>query len=91
MAQQINLSPEQEFSELLLANLPPVIARCSVEQALGGIVTPKTLANADSAGLGPAGAYQFGRKVVYPAQTLVDWLIKTYGVCRLKNNLKHDL
>ena len=53
---QTNLRPEDEFRQLLLSKLPPTIARKDVERQLGGIITPKTLANADSSGEGPLGA-----------------------------------
>jgi hypothetical protein len=87
MTQHI-LQPEDEFRQLLLSKLPPAIARKNVERQLGGIITPKTLANADSLGEGPLGAFQVGRSVVYPTESLVNWLIGKMGVSRLKNNLK---
>ena len=80
--------PEEEFRQLLLTKLPPVIARKDVERQLGGIITPKTLANADSSGEGPMGAFQVGRSIVYPTESLINWLIKSMGVSRLKKNLK---
>ena len=85
---QIALQPEDEFRQLLLYKLPPIIARKDVEHQLGGIITSKTLANADSLGGGPLGAFQVGRSVVYPTESLVNWLIDKMGVSRLKNNLK---
>lgn len=85
---QTALRPEDEFRQLLLSKLPPTIARKDVERQLGGIITPKTLANADSSGDGPLGAFQVGRSVVYPTESLVNWLIGTMGVSRLKNNIK---
>ena len=85
---QTALRPEDEFRKLLLSKLPPTIARKDVERQLGGIITPKTLANADSSGKGPLGACQVGRNVVYPTESLVNWLIGTMGVSRLKNNIK---
>ena len=85
---QIFLLPEEEFRQLLLAKLPPVIARKDVERQLGGIITTKTLANADSSGTGPMGAFQVGRTIVYPTGSLVGWLIGTMGVARLKKNIK---
>lgn len=85
---QTLLRPEEEFRHLLLSKLPPAIARKDVERQLGGIIAPKTLANADSSGDGPMGAYQVGRNVVYPTESLVNWLICTMGVSKLKNNIK---
>ena len=85
---QILLSPEDEFRQLLLAKLPPVIARKDIERQLGGVISTKTLANADSAGIGPMGAFQVGRTVVYPTESLVNWLIDSMGVIRLAKNIK---
>ena len=48
----------------------------------------KTLANADSSGTGPLGAYLVGRSVVYPTEALVRWIIDHMGVDRLKANFK---
>ncbi|MBE6442282.1 MAG: hypothetical protein E7022_08165 [Desulfovibrio desulfuricans] len=88
---QISLPPEEEFRQLLLDRLPPVIARKDVERQIGGVVAMKTLANADASGKGPLGAYLVGRSVVYPAASLVDWIIERLGVNRLKGNLKELL
>lgn len=84
-----NLShEEEEFRQLLLTKLPPIIARKDVERHLGGMITPKTLANADSSGSGPMGTFQVGRSIVYPTESLVNWLISTMGVSRLNKNIK---
>lgn len=80
--------PEDKFRQLLLSTLPPIIARKDVERQLGGIIKPKTLANADASGEGPLGAFQVGRSVVYPTESLINWLINTMGISKLKNNLK---
>lgn len=80
--------PEDKFLQLLLSTLPPIIARKDVERQLGGIIKPKTLANADASGEGPLGAFQVGRSVVYPTESLINWLINTMGISKLKNNLK---
>lgn len=85
---QIALPPDEEFRQLLLNKLPPVVARKDVERQLGGVVSMKTLANADSSGKGPLGAYMVGRSVVYPAESLVRWIIESFGVARLRANIK---
>ena len=84
---QTTLQPEDEFRQLLLSKLPPIIARKDVERQLGGIIKSKTLANADASGEGPIGAFQVGRSVVYPTESLLTWLINTMGISRLKNNI----
>lgn len=85
---QVVLPPDEEFRQLLLNKLPPVIARKDVERQTGGVVTMKTLANADSSGKGPLGAYVVGRSVVYPTEALVRWIIEHFGVDRLRANIK---
>lgn len=80
-----SMTPEQqEFADLIASGLPPVVARKSVEQFLGGMVTMKTLANADAKGDGPQVAYAVGRSIVYRREALVDWVMRTFDVRRLE-------
>lgn len=80
------MTPEQkEFADILLSEMPPVVARKSVSQFLGGMVDMRTLANADSKGTGPEVAYAVGRSVVYRREALVDWLMRHFDVRRLVN------
>ena len=51
-----------------------LVARAEVSRFTGGAVSPKTLANADSSGVGPAERILIGRNVVYPVTALVEWL-----------------
>ena len=88
MSEFITLPPAEEFRQLLLNKLPPVIAREDVESQIGGVISMKTLANADSSGKGPMGAFRVGRKVVYPTEALVSWIIDAMGVDRIKANVK---
>jgi len=53
--------------------LPPVIARKEIRKYLGGIISPKTLANLDSLGEGPP-RIKIGRTVGYPTVELLLWL-----------------
>ena len=76
---------EREFVTTLTSALPPVIARKEVSRFLGGIVAPKTLANADDAGDGPEVAYKVGRSVAYRTDSLVAWLVGKFGVARIPN------
>lgn len=75
---------QQEFAEILSSGLPPMVARKSVEQFLGGVVSTKTLANADAKGEGPEVAYAVGRSIVYRREALVDWLMHNFDVRRLE-------
>jgi len=67
-----------------IMDLPPFIGRAEVSKYFPGILTPKTLANLASRGLGPP-YFKVGRKVVYRTEDLLEWLssraieIKTVG------------
>jgi len=50
------------------------VAREKIGEFTGGIITPKTLANLDSAGDGPHGRITIGRKIAYPVAELISWL-----------------
>jgi len=76
---------EQEFVATLTSALPPVIARKEVVRFLGGLVAPKTLANADDSGDGPEVAYKVGRAVAYRTDSLVAWVVGKFGVARIPN------
>lgn len=60
----------------LADRLPPVMSRTEAPRLLGGMVSSKTLANADSLGIGPDGRFKIGRKVCYQTDLLLDWLEK---------------
>ena len=80
------MTPEQkEFADILLSEMPPVVARKNVSQFLGGMVDMRTLANADAKGMGPEVAYAVGRNVVYRREALVDWFMRHFDVRRLVN------
>lgn len=85
------LPPYQEgegkaFIEALLPHLPPAIARNSVEHYLGGLVKPKTLHNADSAGAGPRKAWLVGGKVCYDTRALLEWVVSRWPVVRRRDD-----
>lgn len=76
---------ELDFIELLLAELPPVIARKQIDKFLGGVVASQTLANADGQGEGPEIAYKVGRSIVYKTESLLRWIVLHLGVAKIKN------
>lgn len=61
-----------DFKELA-EKLPPIIARSHIERLLGGIISPKRMANLDSLGEGPK-RMRMGRKVAYLTTDLLEWL-----------------
>lgn len=78
-----NPAHKQELLDALAGELPPFIARADVERHLGGMVSGKTLSNADARGDGPEVAYAVGRKIVYSRQALLDWLAANFAIVRL--------
>lgn len=78
-----NPAHKQELLDALAGELPPFIARADVERHLGGMVSGKTLSNADARGEGPEVAYAVGRKIVYSREALLSWLSRNFSVQRL--------
>jgi hypothetical protein len=85
-----NPDDKREFLDLLAGELPPVIARKDVDRFLGGLVTRKTLANADARGEGPEVAYAVGRNVVYRREDLLEWLSRSFSVQRLISSISSE-
>ena len=51
------------------------ICRDRVERFTGGAIRQRHLANLDSLGLGPKGAFKVGRRQCYPIAEFCEWLI----------------
>ena len=51
------------------------VARSEIFEFSGGLLAPGTAANNDSAGVGISGAFRVSRKIAYPVDSVVDWLI----------------
>lgn len=51
-----------------------IVSRGKVGEFTGGLIHPRTLANLDSLGKGPAGRVRVGRKVAYDVDSLLVWL-----------------
>ena len=54
--------------------LPPLVPRKELRRLLGGLINPRTIANLDSKGLGPAVRLRYGRQVVYEKASFIEWL-----------------
>lgn len=52
----------------------PFVLRNLVGKFSGGLLHPRTLANLDSLGRGPAGKINVGNRVAYPTTELIKWL-----------------
>ena len=71
------MSYEEFDFKVLVDNWPsPLIARNQkqLDKFSGGLLNARTLANADSLGIGPKGRVKVGRKVAYPTNSLAEWL-----------------
>ena len=59
----------------LIKNWPsPFVERQHTSDFSGGILHPRTLANLDAKGEGPAKRIRIGQKVAYPVTELVRWM-----------------
>jgi len=52
-----------------------VVARTSIKKFTGGLYSPGYLANEDSRGAGPEGAFTVGGKKAYPVESVIQWLV----------------
>ncbi|EMG37138.1 hypothetical protein PCS_01974 [Desulfocurvibacter africanus PCS] len=77
-----------QIIDSLRLHLPEFIARAEVPTLLGGMVSAKTLANADSQLEGPEGSFRCGRKVVYPKESLLRWLRPRLAMIREDGDAK---
>lgn len=57
-----------------------IVARTEVKSFSGGLISSGTMANLDSLGEGPEGAFSVGRKKCYPVESLCDFLIARINV-----------
>ncbi len=76
MTTHTKLTPQQTIDQIKASWLHPVIPRHKAPEATGYLVSSKTLANKDSLGTGPEGAFLVNGRIVYPTQNLLDWLKK---------------
>lgn len=65
---------ELTILEVIEKQLPPVFDRHTASKILGGILTPKTLSNADTSGTGPSVKVKIGKKIAYERDSFIEWL-----------------
>lgn len=65
---------KEHFRKMLEKWESSVVCRGEIGRFSGGLVAPKSLANLDSQGKGPTGAFRVGSKVAYPVESVVSWL-----------------
>ena len=64
----------RQFFAALEKNLPPVFTRKTASEAIGGLISPKTMSNDDTLGRGPSGKVRVGNKVGYEKASFLLWL-----------------
>jgi hypothetical protein len=89
-SQQGNQSQERFEAQSVLilidrlrAEMPPAFTRKTACKLMGGLLSPGTLANLDSAGAGPRGI-RAGKAVLYERESFLEWLGK-----RMKAEVDH--
>ena len=63
-----------QFFKALENELPPVFTRKTASQAIGGLMSPKTMANLDALGQGPAVRVKLGSRTGYEKEEFLNWL-----------------
>lgn len=53
----------------------PIVARAELYNFSGGLIAPGTAANNDSIGTGIPGAFRVSRKIAYPVDSVIEWLV----------------
>lgn len=62
------------FEEMAKTWPSGLVARSEVGRFSGGLLNGRTLANLDSAGMGPPNRIRVGRKIAYPVRDLIRWI-----------------
>lgn len=62
------------FITSLGESLPPIFDRETASKSLAGMLTSKSLSNADMQGKGPKLKMKLGKKIVYERGAFLDWL-----------------
>jgi hypothetical protein len=65
---------ERLFEQMAERWPSPVVARKRISDFSGGVLSKKSMANEDSRGTGPEGRFLLCNQVVYPVESLVEWL-----------------
>lgn len=71
-----NSDLKQYYNSLAEKWKSAIVAREKIGEFTGGTISPGRIANLDCVGQGPRERIRIGRKVCYPVQPLIDWLIQ---------------
>lgn len=69
-----NLYGTDRFFDALEKELPPVFTRDVASRCMGGLLSPKSMSNADAMGIGPSVRVRIGKKVAYERASFMTWL-----------------
>ena len=72
---KIELSRKQMIEDIVTNWSAPTVAHTELEKISGGMLHPKTVANANSAGDGPGGRVKVGRRVGYLIRPFAEWYV----------------
>ena len=64
------------FFDAIEKELPPVFTRDVASKCMGGLLTPKTMSNADALGTGPSVRVRLGKKIASERASFMHWLRK---------------
>ena len=70
---ELGIGSRQFFSALEKA-LPPVFTRKTASEVIGGLISAKTMSNADALGRGPRERVRVGNRVGYTRDSFLEWL-----------------
>lgn len=78
MGQAVITARNQDVDNGLFAalekELPAVFDRETASKIMGGVLSSKTLSNADAKGTGPSVRMKLGKKIVYERASFISWL-----------------
>lgn len=63
-----------QFFNAIEKALPPVFSRRTASQAIGGLMSSKTLSNLDALRQGPPARVRMGNRVGYERESFMKWL-----------------
>ena len=69
-----NLYGTDRFFDALEKELPPVFTRNVASKCMGGLLSAKTMSNADAMGVGPSVRVRVGKKIAYERTSFMTWL-----------------
>jgi len=69
-----NLFGTDRFFDALEKELPPVFTRDAASKCMGGLLSAKTMSNADAMGMGPSVRVRVGKKIAYERTSFMTWL-----------------